>query len=86
VDKLASFDAFSPIPLIGQRPLLMIVGTRAVTSWMGVDAFQRAVGPKQLHWIDGASHVDLYDKKQYVDPAVEKLAGFFADHLGSAAA
>ncbi|MFJ1991827.1 alpha/beta hydrolase [Streptomyces asiaticus] len=84
VDKMATFDAFSPIPLIGQRPLLMIVGTRAVTSWMSVEAFQRATGPKEIHWIDGAGHVDLYDRKQYVDPAVEKLTGFFGDHLDRA--
>ncbi|MGV9853805.1 alpha/beta hydrolase [Streptomyces sp. NPDC003442] len=84
VDKMATFDAFTPIPLIGQRPLLMIVGTRAVTSWMSVEAFQRAIGPKEIHWIDGASHVDLYDRKQYVDPAVEKLAGFFGEHLDQA--
>ncbi|MGK3109433.1 alpha/beta hydrolase [Streptomyces sp. WAC05858] len=82
IDKMATFDAFSPIPLIGQRPLLMIVGTRAVTSWMSVEAFQRAIGPKEVHWINGASHVDLYDKKQHVDPAIEKLAGFFSEHLG----
>ncbi|MFG6191356.1 alpha/beta hydrolase [Nonomuraea sp. JJY05] len=84
IDKMAIFDAFAPIPLIGSRPLLMVVGTRAVTSWMSVEAFQRAIGPKELHWIDGASHVDLYDSKQYVDLAVEKLAGFFTGHLGQA--
>jgi hypothetical protein len=84
IDKMAIFDAFAPIPLIGSRPLLMVVGTRAVTSWMSVEAFQRASGPKEIHWIDGASHVDLYDNKQYVDTAVEKLAGFFAEHLGQA--
>ncbi|CDR17731.1 alpha/beta hydrolase [Streptomyces iranensis] len=84
VDKMAAFDAFSPIPLIGQRPLLVIVGARAVTSWMSVEAFQRAIGPKEIHWIDGASHVDLYDRKQYVDPAVEKLVGFFGEHLDRA--
>ncbi|WP_374212246.1 alpha/beta hydrolase [Streptomyces sp. PSAA01] len=79
---MATFDPFTPIPLIGQRPLLMIVGTRAVTSWMSVEAFERAIGPKEIHWINGASHVDLYDKKRYVDPALEKLAGFFGEHLG----
>ncbi|WP_438452657.1 alpha/beta hydrolase [Streptomyces asiaticus] len=84
VDKMATFDAFSPVPLMGQRPLLMIVGTRAVTSWMSVEAFQRAIGPKEIHWIDGAGHVDLYGRKQYVDPAVEKLTDFFGDHLGQA--
>ncbi|GAA1307605.1 hypothetical protein Psi02_45760 [Planotetraspora silvatica] len=83
IDKMATFDAFAPIPLIGSRPLLMIVGTRAVTSWLTVEAFQRAIGPKQIHWIDGASHNDLYDKKQYVDPAVETLTGFFTENLGT---
>ncbi|MGW4064527.1 alpha/beta hydrolase [Amycolatopsis sp. NPDC004747] len=83
VDKLASFDAFHAVPLIAPRPLLQIVGTRAVTSWMAVDVHQRATGPKELHWIEGASHVDLYDKKEYIDPAVEKLAGYFRDALGA---
>jgi fermentation-respiration switch protein FrsA (DUF1100 family) len=82
VDKMATFDAFASIPLIGQRPLLMIAGSRAVTSWMTVEAFHKAGGPKEAHWIEGASHVDLYDREQYVGPAVDKLASFFADNLG----
>jgi hypothetical protein len=85
IDKMATFDAFALIPLIGQRPLLMIAGTRAVTSWMSIEAFQKATGPKELDWIDGASHVDLYDREQYVGPTVEKLARFFGDNLGQAA-
>lgn len=32
-------------------------------------------------WIKGASHVDLYDKKQYVEPAVDKLTDFVSTHL-----
>jgi hypothetical protein len=82
IDKMGVFDAFALVPLIGQRPLLMIAGTRAVTSWMSVEAFQKATGPKELHWIDGASHVDLYDKERYVGPAVEKLTAFFTENLG----
>ena len=85
IDKMATFDAFALIPLIGQRPLLMIAGTRAVTSWMSIEAFQKATGPKELDWIEAASHVDLYDREQYVGPAVEKLARFFGDNLGQAA-
>jgi fermentation-respiration switch protein FrsA (DUF1100 family) len=85
VDKLASFDAFYAVPLIGPRPLLQIVGTRAVTSWMAVDVHQRATGPKELYWIEGASHVDLYDKQEYIGPAVDKLNTFFTDNLTKAA-
>lgn len=77
LDKLAFFDAFRAVPLIAPRPLLQIIGSRAVTSWMAVEIHQLAAGPKELYWIDGASHVDLYDKKEYIDPAVEKLAAFF---------
>jgi fermentation-respiration switch protein FrsA (DUF1100 family) len=85
IDKMAIFDAFALVPLIGRRPLLMIAGTRAVTSWMSVEAFQEAVGPKELHWIEGASHVDLYDKEQHVGPAAEKLTAFFTQNLGKTA-
>jgi fermentation-respiration switch protein FrsA (DUF1100 family) len=84
VDRMASFDAFHAVPLIGGRPLLQIIGTRAVTSWMAVDIHQRATGPKELHWVEGASHVDLYDKKEYVDPAVAKLTDFYTASLGAA--
>jgi uncharacterized protein len=45
--------------------------------------FQRASGPKELHWIDGASHVALYDKEEYVAPAVAKLAEFFTASLAA---
>jgi uncharacterized protein len=78
VDRIATFDAFRAADLIAPRPLLMIVGREAVTAWMAVEAFQRAHGPKELFWIEGASHVDLYDKDEYVTPAVAKLAEFYA--------
>lgn len=81
VDRMAFFDAFRFVHLIAPRPLLMIVGREAVTSWMSVEAFQNARAPKELHWIDGASHVDLYDKEPYVGPAVEKLTDFFRAQL-----
>jgi hypothetical protein len=34
-----------------------------------------------LHWIEGASHVDLYDKEEYVGPAIAKLTEFYNTHL-----
>jgi fermentation-respiration switch protein FrsA (DUF1100 family) len=40
--------------------------------------------PRELHWIDGASHNDLYYKKQYVGPAITKLADFFTSNLAAA--
>jgi hypothetical protein len=38
------------------------------------------------YWIDGATHVDLYDKDEYVPTAVAKPTGFFGTHLGTSMA
>ncbi|HEX3792167.1 MAG TPA: alpha/beta hydrolase [Pseudonocardiaceae bacterium] len=81
VDRVVTFDAFGCVDLIAPRPLLMVVGRAAVTSWMSVAAFQRALGPKELHWIEGATHSDLYDRDEYVTPAVAKLTDFFRSRL-----
>ena len=81
IDRLASFDAFSHADLIAPRPLLVIVGRLAATSWMSVDAYQRARAPKELDWIEGASHVALYDKEEYVGPAVGRLVEFYTATL-----
>ena len=83
IDHMAFFDAFRFVNLIGQRPLLMIVGCEGVTSWMSIQALQNATGPRELHWIDGASHDDLYYKEQYVGPAITKLATFFTSNLAA---
>ncbi|GAA3543483.1 alpha/beta hydrolase [Kribbella ginsengisoli] len=81
VDRIAQFDAFRFISRLGPRPLLMIAGREAVTSWMTTQAFEQASHPKELFWLDGASHVDLYDKDEYVTPAVAKLADFYRTTL-----
>jgi fermentation-respiration switch protein FrsA (DUF1100 family) len=84
VDRIADFDAFRFIGLIAPRPLLMIVGREAATSFMSTEAFWHAREPKELVWIDGATHVALYDKDEYVTPAIEKLSSFFRAHLTAA--
>ncbi|WP_218032378.1 alpha/beta hydrolase [Paenibacillus glycanilyticus] len=81
VDRIAYFEAFRFIDQISPRPLLMIAGNQAVTSWMTTDAIAKAKEPKELFWLDGATHVDTYDKDEYVTTAVSKLAEFFRTHL-----
>ena len=81
IDLIAQFDAFGLIHLIAPRPLLMIAGTEAATAYLTREAIEKAREPKELAWIDGATHVDLYDKDEYIPTAIAKLTDFFRTHL-----
>ncbi|MDX6364407.1 hypothetical protein ACFVYF_24390 [Streptomyces sp. NPDC058274] len=59
----------------------MIVGSEAVTAHMTTEAFGKAREPKELRTIEGATHVDLYDRDPYVTLAVAGLTAFFRSHL-----
>ena len=67
---------FRAVELIAPRPLLLVAGRDAVTAWMTVEAHQKAGGPKEICWGDGATHVDLYDK------LVPEVAGRVAEFFG----
>jgi hypothetical protein len=67
--------------LVAPRPVLLIAGERAETLKFSHAAYAKAQQPKELLVIPGASHFDLYDKPEYVTPAVDKLAEFFGEHL-----
>ncbi|WP_405136627.1 alpha/beta hydrolase [Nocardia sp. NBC_01388] len=81
IDLIAQYSSYEAIALISPRPLLMIAGTRADTAYFSRGAIERAREPKELFWVDGATHFDLYDKPEYVPLVVGKLAEFFALHL-----
>ncbi|MCZ9342038.1 alpha/beta hydrolase, partial [Streptomyces sp. TRM76130] len=81
IDKIVNFDAFHLIGLLAPRPLLMVVGNEATTAWMSEEAVKKANEPKRLHWIEGASHVDLYDR--YVPQVTTELLPFFTQNLAA---
>lgn len=81
LDRLASFDAFQYIGTVAPRPLLFIVGSRADTKYFSDDAYARANEPKEMFIIDNASHIDLYDKPEFVTQAAAKLVDFFGTYL-----
>ncbi|MFJ8113773.1 alpha/beta hydrolase [Streptomyces sp. NPDC096132] len=81
VDQLAQYDSYAMIELISPRPLLMIAGSQAESAYFSREAIAQAAEPKELVVVDGATHIDLYDKDEYVTPAVAKLAEFFGKHL-----
>jgi len=82
--SLSAQMAFFPtqqVETMSPRPVLMIVGEHADTRFWSEEIIARITGPKELFIIPGAAHIDLYDRPQFVAPAVEKLAGFYADAL-----
>lgn len=81
-----AFFPFEQLDTISPRPLLVIAGSRADTLFWSQDVHKKAKDPKELFVIDGATHIDLYDRPQFVTPAVAKLTAFFSQHLSSVGA
>lgn len=78
---MMNFFPFAQIETVSPRPLLFIVGERAVSAYFSEDAYDRAAEPKELFVVPGASHVDLYDRPEYMAVTLPKLDGFFKQYL-----
>jgi uncharacterized protein len=72
---------FAQIETITPRPLLFIVGERAVSACFSEDAYKKAAQPKELFAVPGATHVDLYDRPEYMKVSLKKLDDFFKQYL-----
>jgi fermentation-respiration switch protein FrsA (DUF1100 family) len=79
--KFMNFYPFNDIETISPRPMLFISGDRAHSREFSEDAFRRAAEPKELVWVKGAGHVDLYDRVDLIP--FDKLTGFFGQHLAA---
>lgn len=78
-DTRRSFDITDQIKLLSPRPYLAIAGAKALTFGLSKIAFERASEPKEFFEIEGATHVGLYDKEEYVNPAIFKLTEFYKE-------
>ncbi len=77
--KFMNFYPFNDIETISPRPMLFISGDQAHSKEFSQDAYNRAAEPKELVWIKGAGHVDLYDRVDLIP--FDRLKGFFDQHL-----
>ena len=77
--KFMNFYPFNDIETISPRPLLFITGDQAHSKEFSEDAYKRAAMPKELVYVKGAGHVDLYDKTDLIP--FDKLETFFKTHL-----
>lgn len=77
--KFLNFYPFNDIDTISPRPMLFISGTVAHSREFSEDAYSRAAEPKELFWVPGAGHVDLYDRVNLIP--FGKLTQFFQTNL-----
>ena len=77
--KFMNFYPFNDIETISPRPMLFITGDQAHSKEFSEDAYKRAAEPKELHYVAGAGHVDLYDRVNLIPWS--KLTAFFNKHL-----
>jgi fermentation-respiration switch protein FrsA (DUF1100 family) len=74
-----NFYPFNDIETISPRPMLFISGDQAHSREFSEDAYSKAGEPKELFWVPGAGHVDLYDRTELIP--FDKLTHFFQTNL-----
>lgn len=78
---MMNFFPFAQIETISPRPVLFIVGEKAVSKYFSDDAYSKAAEPRELFVIKNATHVDLYDVPEYMGQSLEKLDNYFNEYL-----
>ena len=79
--KFMNFYPFNDIETISPRPMLFITGDQAHSKEFSEEAYRLAGQPKELYWVKGAGHVDLYDRTDLIP--FDKLTSFFKQNLGA---
>lgn len=74
-----NFSLLANIKSISPRPILFIMGENAHSRYFTEDAYEMASEPKELYVVEGARHIDLYDRKDLIP--FDKLESFFRTNL-----
>ncbi|CDZ31887.1 Hydrolase of the alpha/beta family protein [Neorhizobium galegae bv. officinalis] len=79
--KFANFYPLEDLNTVS-RPLLFISGDQAHSKEFSELAYSKAAEPRELYWVKGAGHVDLYDRVNLIP--FDKLTAFFSKNLNQA--
>jgi fermentation-respiration switch protein FrsA (DUF1100 family) len=76
--RLIGDDAFHLADQLLTQPLRIIAGSKAGSLWFSQDAFRRAGSrDKNLHIVEGATHIAMYDTPEYVKQAMAQLVPLY---------
>lgn len=81
VFRLNNYWPLIGMDIISPRPVMFIAGTRAHSREFAEDAYYLSGYPKELVWVEGAGHVDLYDRTELIP--FGKLAIFYQSSLSA---
>ncbi|QIY89529.1 alpha/beta hydrolase [Chryseobacterium gallinarum] len=80
--QLVTYNAYNFAEAFLVQPLQIIVGSESGSRWMSEDLYQRAASTdKNLHIVNGANHMQLYDIPQYVEETASVVVPFFQKNL-----
>ena len=77
--KFMNFYPLEDLNMISPRALLFITGDEAHSKEFSEKAYKKASKPKELYYVQGAGHVDLYDRVDVIP--FGKLEEFFAEYM-----
>ncbi|MFT4154341.1 alpha/beta hydrolase [Parafilimonas sp.] len=80
--QLVTYDAFNLAEAFLVQPMQIVVGSESGSRWMSEDIYKRAASAsKNIHIVNGANHMQLYDVPQYVEEAASVIIPFFKKNL-----
>jgi uncharacterized protein len=74
------YNSIVHAPLVAPTPLLIVHGTKDMflLPEYAQAAYDAAVGPKQLVWMETHNHIEVYDQDPYVSHAVSRVFEWLA--------
>ena len=77
--KFINFYPMNDLNTVSPRPMLFITGDVAPSRVFSEAAYQAAAEPKELYYVKGANHTNMYDNADRIP--FGKLVGFYRQHL-----
>jgi fermentation-respiration switch protein FrsA (DUF1100 family) len=83
LEAFYSYNALVHVPLIAPAPFQIIHGTKDLflLPEYARQAYDAALGPKELIWIETHNHIELYDQDPYVSIAVANAIRWLDSYL-----
>jgi len=80
--QLLTLDTLSARELLDRTPSSSCTGRSTATARPRRPGDLRPRdGPQGIEWIETPNHIDIYDRPELVDPAVERVARFLGEQL-----